>query len=187
MLHIMAYSQPEKLPNGQLSSYIPNADHLYVFLCPSSNGAEVNCNQPNPLFYACLLNFRVGITAQKISFSSSITLRLETHCCTPFFFLSFCFLPWWRWGHLPSWPTRLVGLDVSFCKEMGMILDPKQLIPAPHALTGLSRRLRSLRTEAESKVQEWEIDATGRSDLHPDYYSYYYYSYYYWLIKKIES
>lgn len=89
MLHIMAYSQPEKLPNGQLSSYIPNADHLYVFLCPSSNGAEVNCNQPNPLFYACLLNFRVGITAQKISFSSSITLRLETHCCTPFFFLSF--------------------------------------------------------------------------------------------------
>lgn len=40
------------------------------------------------------------------------------------------------------------------CKEMGMILDPKQLIPAPHALTGLSRRLRSLRTEAESKVQE---------------------------------
>lgn len=89
MLHIIAYSQPEKLPNGQLSSYIPNADHLYVFLCPSSNGAEVNCNQPNPLFYAYLLNFHVGITAQKISFSSSITLRLETHCCTPFFFFFF--------------------------------------------------------------------------------------------------
>lgn len=107
----------------------------YVFLCPSSNGAEVNCNQQNPLFYAYLLNFHVGIAAQKISFSLSITLRLETHCHTPFFlfFLSvFCpdgaegiyphgqpgWLDWmrhsvkrWGWSLIPNSWSRLLSTD----------------------------------------------------------------------------
>lgn len=47
---------------------------------------------------------------------------------------------------------RPVGLGASLCKEMGMIPDPEEMIPAPHAPTGLACLTRSPRSEAEREV-----------------------------------
>lgn len=42
-----------------------------------------------------------------------------------------------------------------------MIPDPEQLIPAPHAPTGLSSLMRSPGTEAKREVRQHEMDAAG--------------------------